>query len=604
MRNWYLQVKKSLELLDSKDKFKFSLITLVQVSLAIFDLFGVILAGVLGSLFIVGTTNSGIGTRVKIILEHLGLGSLSIHLQTAIVASLLLLVFSMKIVASAYLNWRILKFMSIRSAFLSKDLVSKLLSQPLNQINSKGLQENIYLIGNAAGAISTTLSISSILITDLALCLILTVGLFVVDVILTSITLLFFSCLSYLLYFRFKNRIYQYGLIRTKTNVRANQLIFEMIQGFREIHTSGRKPNLLGEIGTLFEKSGKNEAKIGFIPLINKYVIELSMYLVIFCLSAYKFYVSTSVNAAATLSIFIVAVMRIVPSILRIQQGFMTLRNTEGVNEDVYKLIADLRKVNSSSDPGVLFSQHHGNINHNIKVHDLKFSYGNSEFSLNIANLEIKSGEFIALVGKSGSGKSTLVDLILGVLKPDSGSINIGSITPEEFIKKFPGSAAYVSQNIHIFKGSIRENLIFGLNRSEVSDDLLWNVLEKADLAQYVNQNGLDLDSDIGDRGSSLSGGQKQRLGVARALITKPKLLVLDEFTSALDAQTEHNMVKMLGKLQGETTIVVIAHRLSTVRQAPRLIYMANGSIVASGTFESLKKENMEFSEQVNMSKF
>jgi ATP-binding cassette subfamily C protein len=192
--------------------------------------------------------------------------------------------------------------------------------------------------------------------------------------------------------------------------------------------------------------------------------------------------------------------------------------------------------------------------------------------------------------------------LIIGVNSPTNGSIKILDLKPQEFVKKYPGAIAYVPQNPHVFNGTIRDNLTFGLINKQISDDLLWNSLEQAKLIEFVNEQKLNLDSSLGDKGNRWSGGQRQRLALARALVTAPKILVLDEFTSSLDTQTELDLLDLIQELNGKTTILIVAHRLSTVKEAPKLIYMDKGKIRNIGNFDTLRQTNPDFDLQALLS--
>jgi ABC-type bacteriocin/lantibiotic exporter with double-glycine peptidase domain len=186
----------------------------------------------------------------------------------------------------------------------------------------------------------------------------------------------------------------------------------------------------------------------------------------------------------------------------------------------------------------------------------------------------VPSGASLALVGATGAGKSTMTDLILGVLKPDSGSVTVANLAPSEVSERFPGAVAYVPQDIAVVSGTIRDNVALGLPASVVRDDLVWLALERAQLAEFLRDQREGLDTVVGEHGIKLSGGQRQRLGLARALYTKPKLIVLDEATSALDAETEKAVAETLASLGGEVTLVIVAHRLATIRHCDEVVYL------------------------------
>jgi ABC-type multidrug transport system fused ATPase/permease subunit len=216
-------------------------------------------------------------------------------------------------------------------------------------------------------------------------------------------------------------------------------------------------------------------------------------------------------------------------------------------------------------------------------------------------NLEVKPGEIVAIVGKSGSGKTTLVDIITGVLSPNTGQVTISKIKSADVSRQFPGAISYVPQDVFISNGTIRSNICLGFEINEILDEEIWQALKTAQLFDVVNQLPDKLDSPIGDRGSKLSGGQRQRLGIARALITKPRLLILDEATSSLDSQTELDVSESILSLVGDVTVIIIAHRLSTVQKSDIVVYIDNGEIKSCGSFSKVRNEIPDFDLQAKL---
>ena len=207
----------------------------------------------------------------------------------------------------------------------------------------------------------------------------------------------------------------------------------------------------------------------------------------------------------------------------------------------------------------------------------------------------------VAIVGPSGGGKSTLVDLMLGVLTPDSGAVKISNEDPLLAIAKWPGALSYVPQQVNLINGSILENIVYGNFKTEVSVDRVWDALHIAQLDDFIKRNSEGLDLQVGDRGAKLSGGQRQRVGLARALYSNPLLVVLDEATSALDGETEANFSDALNSIRGECTIVLIAHRLATVTNADKVVYLEDGRVRAEGTFTEIKNAIPNFSSQASL---
>ena len=237
-----------------------------------------------------------------------------------------------------------------------------------------------------------------------------------------------------------------------------------------------------------------------------------------------------------------------------------------------------------------------------IRDSSLNFSYGQLDsFRIKNLNLRILPGSYVAIVGPSGSGKSTLVDLILGSLEPTSGKITISDRRQKESFLAWPGSTAYVPQKVSISNITLRENICLGYAPDLFDESQISDVLGKTGLIELVENQPEGIDYVAGDHGSKLSGGQQQRLGIARALITNPRLIVLDEATSSLDSVTEFEITKAISSLRGQTTVITIAHRLSTVREADVVIYLEEGEIIASGTFEEVRNLVPNFEKQAHL---
>jgi ABC-type multidrug transport system fused ATPase/permease subunit len=343
-------------------------------------------------------------------------------------------------------------------------------------------------------------------------------------------------------------------------------------------------------------------AEFSFMPNISKYVIEASLILGAVLISASQFLLQDAAQAVATLGIFIAAGSRIAPAILRLQSSAIQVRVGGGRAKATLELFESLEAVELQSYEINEFNYQHIDFVPNIEVLDLNFSYeDNLNNAINNVNLDIYPGELVAITGSSGAGKTTLVDCIIGSLETKSGSVKISGLDPLKAIKKWPGAIGYVPQEVIILNATVRENVIFGYADIEVPKYLVEEALKKAHLFDHVSGLHEGINSYVGDRGTKLSGGQRQRLGIARALVTKPKLLILDEATSSLDGKSEADISDSINEFRGEVTTLIIAHRLSTIRNADKVIYMNKGRIEYIGTFDEVRKNVPEFDIQAKL---
>jgi ABC-type multidrug transport system fused ATPase/permease subunit len=303
-----------------------------------------------------------------------------------------------------------------------------------------------------------------------------------------------------------------------------------------------------------------------------------------------------------SLTLFLAAGTRITPAILRVQQNLVSING----NIARAKPTIDLFR---NTDPNLSIPEYdlqadflHTGFESNVSMKNVSFAYPDSTANvLSNITLNIELGSTVAVVGPSGAGKSTLVDLLLGMHLPSEGEILISGHSPAEAVKKWPGAIGYVPQEVVLSSGSIASNISSGFDGSKDIDNQILDALEISQLQDFVNSIPLGADTPVGERGGKLSGGQRQRVGIARAMFTKPKLLVLDEATSALDGQTESEISDAIHGLRGRVTLILIAHRLSTVMSADQIIYLEAGCIRALGTFAEVRSQVPDFDKQARL---
>lgn len=594
---------KSLQILDAGDRKKLLLITVLQSGLAFLDLAGVAAIGLVGALAVTGVQSAAPGNRVSAALELLNLQNFSIQMQVTIIGLLAAALFLTRTVLSIIISRRVLYFLSRRAAKITGNLTSKLLSLPLLKLQERSNQETLYTLTTGVnymmlGVIGSAIAV----IVDLALLILIVSGLFAIDKIMAITTILFFTLLGVSLYKSMSGRAKFLGKESAKVGVDSNEKILEVLNSYRELVVKNRRGYYSELIGKTRLKLANIVAEQSFMPNISKYVFESGVIFGALIISALQFLTQDATRAVASLSVFLAASSRLAPAVLRIQSTAVQSRIAIGGAAPTLSLISDLinlTNIDSNSQP---LQVDHVGFNPDIIIENISFSYQKSDKKvLENVNLEIKNGEIVAIVGPSGAGKTTLVDIILGVISPDNGVVRISGLEPLQAIENWPGSIAYVPQDVMVSNCSIRENVGLGYSNDEIGEDLVEQALHIAHLYEHVVSLPEGLETNVGDRGTKLSGGQRQRLGIARALFTKPKLLVLDEATSALDGQSESDISDSINDMRGQITVILIAHRLSTVKNADKVVYLESGKIVSIGSFEEVRRNVPNFEKQASL---
>lgn len=593
-------LRESLELLTKRDRRLLAASTGIQISLSFLDLLGIALIGALGALSVNGVQSRSPGDRVSQVLRFLHIETFSFQSQAALLAIMASGVLLARTFLSMYFSRRAMFFLSRRGANISVNLLSRLLNQNILEINSRTSQSTIYALTSGVSTLTLTIIGGTInLIADMALLFVMTIGLFFVNPMLAVSCLVLFGFIVIMLYKRLHVRVRKLGGIEAELNIESNNKIAEILSSYRENVARGRRFYYATLIGKYRRELASAQAELSFLPNVSKYVVEAATVLGVLFICAVQFSSQNATNAVGTLSVFLAAGTRIAPAVLRIQQAALSFKSAAGSMQPTLQLIDSLRNVLPISDESAKLNDEHSGFIPTISLKNVSFKYPGANVSaLSDISLEVFDGETVAIVGASGAGKTTLVDVILGILDPSSGVVQVSGIKPLEAIKKWPGAISYVPQDVFMSNGSILENVVMGFDPKGYNSENVVDALRLAHLENHILVLPNGWNTIIGERGTNLSGGQRQRLGIARALYTKPRLLVLDEATSALDGQTEAEISDSIQGLRGEVTLVVIAHRLSTIKNADRIYYFDEGRLTAVGTFNEVRRQIPDFDSQ------
>lgn len=585
--------RNCLQVLPKSDRNKILVVIIVQISLGLLDLAGVALLGILGALSVSGVQSRGPKGWTASALEFFQIDDMSFQRQAATIALTAASLLILRTILSILFTRRILAFLSRRGAYVSSELMKKVLNLPLTGVNHRSSQDTIYSVTSGVnnitlGVIGTSVSV----VADVSLLLILSIGLFVVNPIIAIVTFFTFSGIGLVIYKVLHEKARILGEEQTHLNIFINQKILEIIFGYREAFVRGRRGFYERVISDARFRLSTSLAESNFLPYIGKYVIETSIILGALLISAIQFLISDAIEAVSTLAIFLAAGTRIAPAVLRLQQGGLQIRASLGGATSTLELIEELRLIPELPDLQSDEISNRHDFNGEVRLTEVSYRYpGADNLAVRNVSFSISQGSSLGIIGSSGSGKTTLADLILGLLEPLEGQVSISGVTPLMATLKWPGIVAYVPQEPILIDGTIRENITLGFDGQEISEEIVQESIQVSQLSDFINQLPHGLDTNVGERGSRVSGGQKQRLAIARALSTNPKLIILDEATSSLDVKTEAEIAKSLDSLKGKVTMIVIAHRLSTVKNFDHIIYMSQGKIIATGSFEAVRAQ-------------
>jgi ABC-type multidrug transport system fused ATPase/permease subunit len=486
---------------------------------------------------------------------------------------------------------------------LSSRIFSRLLNQEITTVQKRKQHEILYGVTTGVDAITIgILNTISILTADLTLLIIIGIGLFALDWVVALTTFLLFGGTAYLLYRLLEVRARAIGFRQAQLSMMGNQKILEVLNSYRELVVRDRRGFYSDQVSDIRMEMAHHGAEKAFMPNITKYVLELTMIYSALIIAASQFLLKDATQAVGMLSIFLAASSRMSPAVLRVQQSFLVLKGSIGAAKPTLELLESLETTLPVRKSSIVSSFNHPAASLDIVIKGITFTYPDAQkAAIEKLDLEISHGKYLAIVGPSGSGKTTLVDLMLGILEPQEGVVLIGGKTPSQIINDQPGLIAYVPQDVIIIKGTIRENISMGFESSNFSDSDFERPVQLSQLKELIDELPLGLDSELSDNGSNLSGGQRQRIGIARALFTNPKILILDEATSSLDGSTEASISESLLMLRGEITVIVIAHRLSSIMRADEILYIESGKAIASGDFNELRSLVPNFDSQASL---
>lgn len=400
----------------------------------------------------------------------------------------------------------------------------------------------------------------------------------------------------------------KYGEITARAGRDALRFLLDDIRGFREIRITNAHKAAIEQYRGPAARSVKSDVNLSFLNDFPKYSLEVIFIVGIAGLLALVT-ATQGADGLPFLMLFATACIRILPNATRMIASLGGIRANEFASEEVAKVIRSMSpeeqrlqmvEFKDEIDPATIINS--GIEPVDVQIDNLVYRYPDGDKDvLKDIQLDVPAGTSVAFVGGSGSGKTTLVDLILGLLTPTNGTISSQGKDIHTDLHSWYQKIGYVPQDPYLGNGTLREAVAFGIPAKHIDDDRVIYCLELAELMPVVETLEDGINTSIGENGNRLSGGQRQRVGIARAMYRNPSLLVMDEATSALDNETEHKITQTINRISKEITVIIVAHRLSTVRNVDQLVYLSQGRIANKGTFKEVQAANEEFANLVRL---
>jgi ABC-type multidrug transport system fused ATPase/permease subunit len=501
---------------------------------------------------------------------------------------LLVLTYVLKMIFLSFLAWKQSKYIYGLQAFFSQKLFTGYLYHPYTfhlQRNSSQLIRNVTSL---IAILTSSLTAFLVILTELFTFVGIFVFLVYVEPIGTLLVIGIFGITFWLFHRVTKKRLLSWG---NSYQVHEEKRILHLQQGLggaKDVKLLGREENFL----KLYSHSNIESASAGqkkeTLAALPRLWLELLM---VSCMAILLISMVIQgrdfVKILPTLGIFTAAAFRMMPSINRMMQAFQNIRFAEPAVLNLKNEIEMIDAIDHPKTTGKALQDFE-----TIRINNIFFRYPSVEtYALNGVSLEIKRGTTIGIIGTSGAGKSTLVDVILGLLSPEKGAVELDGIDIKTNIRSWQNHIGYVPQSIFLTDDTLRRNIAFALADEEIDEEAVNRAIASAQLKQFVAELPEGLETIVGERGVRLSGGQRQRIGIARALYHDPSVLVLDEATSSLDSFTESGVMDAVRELHGNKTLIIVAHRLTTVEQCDYIYRLGNGKVTDEGkTSEVLEK--------------
>lgn len=593
-------VKLCLLQFSRRDKRTLFMISVLQAALNLLDILAITLIGVIGALGVTYVAGLALPEWVVTVLRYLKLDDFSIEQTLVLVSALTAFLFVTKSISSIFVNFRVFRFLSIRQAAISSRLSNQLAESPYQFIKKQNPQNLIYAATD--GVNNLVIGVLGNFFTGIAeflLLFLIILLLFILNPLTAIFTLVFFALIAFSLHRLLGNVSVKYGDRFSTASISGRSQINTLMYAYKEIYVLGRSEFFTQRFNETRHESAFANAMSLWLQQMPKYIFEIALILGAASIIGFQVLQNSATGGISTLIVFLASATRLTPALMRVQVALLELRRYQPGAMITLELISQLKNSPNKTDTHEV--RHVLTNPPKIEFKNVNFKYqdGESE-TITDVSLTIAAKKVTAFAGVSGSGKTTLIDLLLGIYSPNSGEIIFHENEVKVQVNKVYG-VAYVPQNPFIIDGTLKENIAIGIPSELIDEAAIDSAINASGLKSVVDSLAEGIDTNLGGLASRFSGGEKQRIAIARALYVKPKLLIIDEGTSALDGLTEQYITDSIFAMTNDMTIVLIAHRLSSIKNADVIYYMNEGLMKGSGSFDELRSKLPEFAEQVRL---
>lgn len=571
-------VKKLRYVFDRKDKMKL-------VGLAILMIIGSVLELLAVAVFnpfievLMQTSSIEDDSFLKLFFAHIHLNGIEQYM--VVLSALIAVIYLVKNIYLSFLQNVILSFSYTTRMNLATRLLTTYMNEPYTFHLSKNIAEMQRCLQSDTSQFMTLISSGLQLTVEMVTCLALAAYLFHTSHSITVVIgVLLLMCIG--LFFIISKKVSsRLGRQNEHYNAKLFQWINQSLGGIKELKILQREEYFIDSYKINYKKLIWGARVNELIAALPKYIVEtVAMVGLVFAIIIKLLFGHGALETfIPQIAVFAVAAFRLLPSVGRVNAYINSIMYNKASLDMIYD---DLKEIDSEPVQEIEWQgkKEKWIFTKGVAVEHVSYHYPDSDVEvLHDISLEIPKGKTVALIGPSGAGKTTLADIILGLLPPVSGVVRMDQHNVYENLRSWREKLGYIPQSIYLSDDTIRNNVAFGIYEAQIDDNAIWKALEKAQLKEFVQGLEKGLDTCVGDRGVRLSGGQRQRIGIARALYHDPEILVLDEATSALDSSTEQAVMESIESLQGLKTMIIIAHRLTTIKNAD-LVYEVSGGNV------------------------